>query len=92
MDNHIPEWSAWKSPDPSPYFDQRVWQKLEAARAAARAPAAWCEGWAISGALAGAAALLLVGLSLEPTPRNAAFAPAPDQSLTVAYAKAWQGN
>ncbi len=92
MNNRIPEWSAWKTPDPSPYFNQRVWQKLGAARAAARAPAAWWEGWAISGALAGATALLLVGLNAEPTPRRTAFAPVPDQSLTVAYADALRGN
>lgn len=93
MNDQLPAWSSWKTPAPSPYFDQRVWQKLEAARTARPTPAAWWEHWALAGALAGAAALVVVSFS-QTTPLSAGeyFSPAGTTSLTHAYVAAAKGN
>ena len=93
MNDHLPAWSSWKTPAPSPYFDQRVWQKLEAARTAQSPPASWWERWAMAGALAGAAALVLLSVS-QTTPSASAtfFSPAGNTSLTHAYVTAAKGN
>lgn len=89
----MPNWSAWQTPPPDPYFDQRVFQKLEVARHAQPAPASWWERWAMAGAWAGAAALLLISLSVtDPSPRGSLFDPAGASSLTRAYAQAMKGN
>jgi hypothetical protein len=93
MNDQLPAWSSWKTPAPSPHFDQRVWQKLDAARNARPTPAAWWEGWALAGAWAGAAALILVSVSQTlPTGANALFAPVGQSSLTEAYVSATKGN
>ena len=93
MNDQLPPWSSWKTPTPSPYFDQRVWQKLEDARAARPGHAAWWERWALVGALAGAAALVMVSLHLTtPAATEDLFAPMTSTSLTHAYVNAAKGN
>lgn len=91
MNDRIPDWSAWKIPSPSPYFEDRVWQKLDAARAHPTGLAAW-ERWALTGALAGAAALFMISLAYKPTGASSAFEPIGASSLTHAYATALKGN
>jgi hypothetical protein len=87
MNDQMPAWSAWKAPSPSPYFDARVWQKLEASRTARNPASSWLERLALSGALAGATALMVISLNLNP-PARTAFAAVPGASLTRAYADA----
>lgn len=93
MNNRIPEWSAWKAPDPSPFFDQRVWQKLEAANTRSGAPLLWWERWAIPGALAGSAALILFSIfQTTPHPGRGLLSPVGHESLTRAYVTALKGE
>jgi|GEM_PF-5804257 hypothetical protein len=92
MNERIPNWSAWQTPPPDPYFDQRVFQKLEAARHAHPTSAPWWESWALAGALAGATALLMVSLAYEPASSAPAFGPVGTTSLTHAYASTLKGN
>jgi hypothetical protein len=92
MNDRIPNWSAWQTPPPDPYFDQRVFQKLEAARLARSALTPWWERWALAGALAGATALLMASLAYEPSVPVPAFGPVGATSLTHAYASALKGN
>lgn len=91
MNDRIPDWSAWKTPAPSPWFEARVWQQLEAARARPPAPA-WWERWVLTGALAGATALFLVSLAYQPAASVSAFGPVGGSSLTHAYATVLKGN
>lgn len=92
MNNHTPNWSAWQTPPPDPHFDQRVFQKLEAARLARPPLTPWWERWALAGALAGATALLMISLAYEPAAPATAFGPVGSTSLTHAYASVLKGN
>lgn len=90
MNEHMPNWSTWQIPPPDPYFDQRVFQKLEAALHARPAPAPWWERWALAGALAGATALLVVSMARTPSAStDQRFAPI--GTLTQAYQLAVKG-
>lgn len=89
MNDRMPPWTNWNAPAPSPYFDQRVWQKLEAARAAQRPEQAWWERGLVAATLAGATALLLVSIHLTaPAHTGSLFTTVAPQSLTHAYVDA----
>lgn len=91
MNDRMPSWTSWKTPDPSPYFDTRVWQKLETARTAARPVHTWWERGLVAATLAGAAALLLVSVNLtNPTHAGSLFETVASPSLTHAYADVLQ--